>query len=148
MAHSCGKQCSSTKCSSTEPSIPEISQEHLFNLLAYSINKDGKKMVQNLDKISNKMKELNKKILKEKISMKRSERSGRFSGSGHLNLSILQTEYNSLIQKHNRLVTELQEKKNDLVKDSIKELNEKKKKKRKRRQRRRKTKKLKKTKKN
>ena len=124
--------------------IDENKMEHMMDYLAFTVNGKGREMIENLSKIKADMKNVTKKILKEKISIKRRARSG--NGEDYTNLTSLENEYNTLLREYGKCVREVQEQRQSLVEggmEVIKKAEESSpKKKRKRRRNRRKKKKV------
>ena len=122
--------------------IDENKMERMMDYLAFTVNENGREMIETLGKIKADMKNVTKKILKEKISIKRKARSG--NREDYTNLTSLENEYNTLLREYGKCVREVQEQRQSLIEggmEVIKKTEESSpKKKRKRRRKRRKKK--------
>ncbi len=113
--------------------------ELMMDHLAYKVNPEGRKKMVMLETIKQKLKETTKKILKEKIYLKRRARTG--NKVNYDNLGKLEEEYNGLLEEFRNCVREIQEQRELLIKGGMEVINQqsnKKKKNRKRRARRKK----------
>lgn len=92
------------------------SMEQMTDYIAFNVNAKGQEMVQNLNKTREDLDEIKRKLLKEKIAIKKVER-GRKSRQNvdYSNIHALTNQYNTLLGVYNKSVTTLQAQRQSLA---------------------------------
>ena len=93
-----------------------FSMEQMADYIAFNVNAKGREMVQNLNKTREDLDQTKRKLLKEKIAIKKVERGGKSRQNvDYSNLHALTDQYNSLLGVYNKSVTTLQAQRQSLA---------------------------------
>ena len=93
-----------------------FSMEQMADYIAFNVNAKGREMVQNLNKTREDLDQTKRKLLKEKIAIKKVERGGKSRKNvDYSNLRALTDQYNTLLGVYNKSVTTLQAQRQSLA---------------------------------